>query len=313
MLSRRTHLSARTRISLAMLLLAAVSLPGCATTELYSRPEIQVLDRADAPEAGDGDRSGPGLKVMTLNLAHGRGDSFHQLLQKSATTRSNLDEVAAVLNELAPDIVALQEADAASFWSGRMDHVHYLASNGPFNRSVHATHADGLGVAYGTALVSRHELFHPEAITFDPALAITPKGFVVSTISWPGQPCLEVDIASVHLDFSSEETRRLQATALVETLAERNRPLILMGDFNTDWSNPDSALGLIATGLGLNAYRPDSTDMHTFPLTGARLDWILVSPELEFTSYEVLPDILSDHRAVIAKITLHQRPDSARR
>ena len=37
---------------------------------------------------------------------------------------------------------------------------------------------------------------------------------------------------------------------------------------------------------------------------GARLDWILVSPEFRFERYAVYPDIVSDHYAVAAVIAL---------
>ena len=33
-----------------------------------------------------------------------------------------------------------------------------------------------------------------------------------------------------------------------------------------------------------------------------RLDWILISEELEFVSYQVLPDIVSDHLPLIVEI-----------
>ena len=35
------------------------------------------------------------LRVMTLNMAHGRKDGWHQALQKRATIESNLDAVVA--------------------------------------------------------------------------------------------------------------------------------------------------------------------------------------------------------------------------
>lgn len=297
-------------IAAARVLAIAPLLAACATTELHAVPDIQIIANPGISRSSARDTPRPTLKVMTLNLAHGRGDSFHQLLQGAGTTLGNLDAIASFLHEEEPDVVALQEADAASFWSGSMDHVNYLASNGPFTRSVHATHADGMGLSYGTALVSRLELHQPEAVTFNPSLAITPKGFIVSSITWPGNPCTEIDIVSLHLDFSSEETRRLQAAQLVETLSKRNRPLILMGDFNTDWKNPDSTLEFIASELGLNAYEPDKMNMHTFPLTSSRLDWILISPQLDFEVYGVLSDVLSDHRAVVAEISLNTSPIS---
>ena len=56
------------------------------------------------------------LKVVTLNLAHGRRDAWRQALLKRATIRANLDEIVRILIHQQPDVVALQEADAQSLW-----------------------------------------------------------------------------------------------------------------------------------------------------------------------------------------------------
>ena len=67
------------------------------------------------------------MKVMTLNIAHGRKDGPNQVFQKARTIKSNLDEIAEVVNREKPDVLALQEADGPSIWSGGLDQVKYLA------------------------------------------------------------------------------------------------------------------------------------------------------------------------------------------
>ena len=42
--------------------------------------------------------------------------------------------------------------------------------------------------------------------------------------------------------------------------------------------------------------------MQTYVSRERRFDWILISNELEFISYRVLPDIISDHFAVVAEV-----------
>lgn len=80
--------------------------------------------------------------------------------------------------------------------------------------------------------------------------------------------------------------------------------MIVMGDFNTDWSHEGSAVRLITRELALNAYSPESQGLETFPWSGKRLDWILLSGELQFSSYRVVADVLSDHRGVVAEVRL---------
>ena len=294
-----------------VLLLLSLLLVSCTTTERHSEPPIHSHGAAGASERDSDDSRKATLRVMTLNMAHGRGHSFHQLLQSIDTTKANLDTIAALLKREAPDVVSLQEADSHSFWNGNFDHVAFLAEQGSFSQSVRGTHANGLGLAYGTALVAKLKLGNPEALTFDPGLSPVPKGFVVSTATWPGNECVKVDIVSVHLDFASEATRRKQATELVAHLHARNRPLIIMGDFNTGWQREDSAVRLIARELGMHTYQPNSKTLATFPTYGERLDWILVSPGISFHSYRIVRDLVSDHLGIVAELVVDRTcPDS---
>lgn len=87
-------------------------------------------------------------------------------------------------------------------------------------------------------------------------------------------------------------------------LEKRHHPLVVMGDFNSDWQEDQSVIKDLAKRLGLKTYRPESTSLGTYVKNGRRLDWILISKELGFASYKVLPDILSDHYVVVAELTL---------
>ena len=285
-------------------ILAVVFLQACAALDRRAVPEIQYFGVAEQALLQPLADAVPGLKVMTFNMAHGRGDSFHQLLQSTATTLTNLDAIALMLTREQADVVALQEADGASFWSGNFNHLAYLAERSSHSWAVNGRQVQGAGLSYGTALLSSLELQQPQAVTFDPSLSMIRKGFVVSTIDWPGQPGVQVDVVSVHLDFSSEFTRREQARELIAELQGRGRPVIVMGDLNTEWHHQDSTVRLITSELGLSAYSPDGQGLETFPFSGKRLDWILLSGELSFSSYRVMPDILSDHRGVVAEVVL---------
>ena len=303
---KQVSTAAWSRVLRVGLLLSVVSLQACASVELRSVPDIQSFGPSEEGWAHPVSSVDAGLKVMTLNMAHGRGNSFHQLLQATDTTLANLEAIAEMLNLQQADVVALQEADGPSFWSGNFNHVAYLAERSAHSWAVNGKQVDAIGLAYGTALLSSVELQQPQAITFDPSLSMIPKGFVVSTIDWPGQPTVQVDVVSVHLDFSSETTRRQQARELIAVMKHRQRPMIIMGDFNTDWHHEDSSVRLISDELALTAYSPDSQGLETFPFSGKRLDWILLSGELEFSSYHVLSDVLSDHRGVVADVVMNR-------
>ena len=288
---------------LALILL----LPSCATTELYSAPPVKSWQGSEIRDQESQSADLSGLRVMTLNVAHGRGTGFHQLLQYSGETLKNLDNIATLLNETVPDIIALQEVDGPSFWSGNFNHLEYLASRGLFTHSVQASHVDAIGLSYGTALMSRLNLSNPQAVTFDPSLSPVPKGFVVSTIRWPGRADIEIDVVSVHLDFASGSIRKKQVDELISVLRARNNRVVILGDLNAEWHQRGSAAQYLVEQLGLTTYQPDNRTLVTFPALGERLDWILISPDLEFLSCEIVGAGVSDHRGVVAELRLSSR------
>lgn len=246
------------------------------------------------------------LKFVTLNLAHGRKDAWHQALLRRSTIQANLNEIARILRQEQPDVVALQEADAPSLWSGRFDHIAYLSEKAGIPYFVLGEHMQRMKVAYGTALVSRHHLKETVSHQFSPSPPTLRKGMVMGAIRWPGQRQFSLDVVSVHLDFSRKSVRQRQAREVIGRLGDRRRPLVLMGDFNCSFGTKDRTLSMLARELRLQAYQPDATDMASFPLRNKRFDWIMISEEFVFLTHRTLSDVLSDHRAVVATLGLAQ-------
>lgn len=247
----------------------------------------------------------PTLKVMTLNLAHGRKDGINQLFKSTATIRQNLEEIATILDKHGADVVALQEADAPSFWSGGFDHVALLAEQASYPFYENSHQANSWFFSYGTALLSRVSLSGVMHHTFKPSPPTMNKGYTLGQIAWqPGaaEPVL-VDVVSVHIDFSRKSVREQQSAELGEMLAGRGNPLIILGDFNSDWTADEQVVRALAEHAELHVYRPDADDLPTYAGT-KRYDWILISRQLEFVSLEVLPDVLSDHSAIVAEIRM---------
>jgi endonuclease/exonuclease/phosphatase family metal-dependent hydrolase len=269
-------------------------------------PEVSVLPFPESRSSHQRVQNKPSLRVMTLNVAHGRKDGLHQVFQSSSTIKTNLEEVAAVLRQIEPDIVALQEADGPSVWSGNLNHVQRLAEDSAFQYAVLGEHAQAPWLINGTAILSTLPLDTPLSVTFSPTPPSWPKGFVLATVEWPGDSGTTVDIVSVHLDWSRPSVRDEQVDEIIQTLSQRENPLIVMGDFNCDWSTPDSALRRLARQLHLSAYEPEMLDHVTFPPRDSRYDWILISDELEFKNYRIVPHRISDHLAVVSEITFRE-------
>jgi endonuclease/exonuclease/phosphatase family metal-dependent hydrolase len=244
------------------------------------------------------------IRVMSLNLAHARRASFHQLFLGGNRVKENLNAIVALIDTEKPHVVALQEADGSSFWNGSFNHVEYLLKGSTLGYSLQGYHVKGMGLEYGTAILSESELTNRASYKLERATLTLPKGLVISTIKWPNRPAIEVDIISLHLDFLSEKTRIRQAKKVIELLKIRHRPMIIMGDFNTDWNAKDAVLKDFAKELDLITYQAENSKLITFPYSKRRFDWILVSDSFEFVSFSVLSDKVSDHRAIVAEIGL---------
>ena len=73
----------------------------------------------------------------------------------NGTTRQNLEEIADFLGNSGADLIALQEADAPSRWSGKFNHVDFLSEKSHYACRIHARHAQNYMYDFGTALLSR--------------------------------------------------------------------------------------------------------------------------------------------------------------
>ena len=124
----------------------------------------------------------PSLSVLTLNLAHGRKNAFNQMFQRTSTTRANLEDIADFLSHSGADVVALQEADSTSRWSGKFNHLEFISDKSPYPCQVHASHATKYMYDFGTALLSRVPYTQSLKHTFTPSPPTTNKGFLYQFI-----------------------------------------------------------------------------------------------------------------------------------
>ena len=143
------------------------------------------------------------------------------------------------------------------------------------------------------------------------------KGFTLGQIAWKfntEQEAVLIDIISIHLDFSRKSVRKQQLSEMRNFISERklkgqNHPMIIMGDFNSDWFAEEKVIQAFTEKGSFHVYKPQAKNLGSYKSTH-RLDWIIISKDLDFKSMDVLPDILSDHSAVIAEIVLKQQPEN---
>ncbi len=246
------------------------------------------------------------LRFFNLNIAHGRRNAPNKPYLRRHTAQRNLSAVADAVRELTPDVVALQEADGPSAWSGNFDHVATLARLTDLMDYYRGDHNRlGIGrfhLASGTALLARQPLLDPASHRFGMSWRDT-KGFVVATVVVPEWGHLAVDVVSVHLDFLVPSVRRKQILRMVDQLSERRRPLVVLGDLNCCWQREPRSMELLVRTLGLAAHEPGSREP-TYPAyrPRRRIDWILASSELRFNGYHTVDVPLSDHLVLVADV-----------
>lgn len=283
--------------------------------DAYTRPARLAFNPGPLPEGSPEEifarvprKEQGALRLFSLNVAHGRRTAANKPFLRRRTAQRNLDQIAQAVRGLTPDVVALQEADGPSSWSGNFDHVatlaeqthlidHYRGEHNPFRLGR-------LRLSSGTALLATQPLQDPSSHRFAVSWRDT-KGFVVATLTVPEWGGAEIDIVSVHLDFLIPRVRRQQILQLADRMLPRGRPIVVVGDLNCCWQWEPRSMRLLMETLGLEAFEPEAT-APTFPSKRPirRLDWVLVSRELTYDGYHTLPIPLSDHLGVVADLSL---------
>ena len=221
--------------------------------------------------------AGRTLRILTLNIAHGRGLSPYQGLHRSRTIERNLLRIVRLLQREQPDIVALQEADADSHWNQRIHLLDFLAREADYAHShlgIHNRRHGRLPLAYGNGLLARFPIENTDTQPFGQA-KLGEKGFLYSELAVPGG---HLPVVNLHLDFRSRQRRIDQVERLIDYLEARHLETgretyfapIICGDFNSRATKQrDAVRHLIGYLEGHCAYQLMPTGGKTFPVHSA--------------------------------------------
>jgi endonuclease/exonuclease/phosphatase family metal-dependent hydrolase len=160
------------------------------------------------------------LRVLTYNIHHGEGTD----------ERFDYERLAAVIEKLKPDIVALQEVDCGTARASGVDQAKLLAKL----RRMHYAFGQAMphqGGQYGEAVLSRFPIektfVHPLPYQLDRE----PRSAIEVVIAPPGIG--PISFVGTHLCHQSNELRTLQTQRLNQLFpAQKGNPVILAGDFN---------------------------------------------------------------------------------
>ncbi|MDX1494113.1 MAG: endonuclease/exonuclease/phosphatase family protein [Longimicrobiales bacterium] len=211
----------------------------------------------------------------------------------------DLERIAALIRDVDPDLVALQEIDSVTTRTGGVDQAAELGRLTGL-RPMYGRFMPYQGGAYGMALLSRWPVEEVENVRLPDGEE--PRTALSAVVRSPATG-RRLRLVGIHFYRTTEE-RMAQARALDEHLAGDTIPTVLAGDFN---SLPDSQ---VMAYLGRSWSIVDKGDDRlTFPSYGPEreIDFVLLRPEDRFQLLEsrLLDEpVASDHRPVVVEVAL---------
>jgi len=238
-----------------------------------------------APTAVSGE--GFPVRIMTYNLHNG------------FNTEANLDmeDIAQVIENSQPDIVALQEVSRGWVVSGRVDMLTWLSQrlDLPY---VFGPTADPF---WGNAILSRYPIVEYTLYDLPPRDLFVLRGFTVALIDLGNGDRLQVITTHYHHLEEDTDIRQLQSDAVIDFWDGAERT-VLLGDLNAQPNDPEMEM-LRQAGL-VDAMAGIEPPAYTYPSVNPerRIDYIWVSPDLRISDVWVPVSNASDHLPVVAEI-----------
>lgn len=226
------------------------------------------------------------LKVMTYNIQQAN----------DASGEKSLEQQLALIRQVDPDILGLQESDSARISLNNNDIVRYFASQLGFHVYYGPKTVTG---TYGTALLSKYPLENP--LTFFTYSDQDEIGTVQADIVVGDQ---RLTVFNVHPD-GSDQAMMVFAEALLQRAASQAR-VISIGDYNLRSNEaPYQLINKNYKNAWIDVY-PAGISTDGIDMSGEnRIDHIFVSPQLHVSDpvYLLPPDSHTDHPAHWATIS----------
>ncbi|MCB1691242.1 MAG: endonuclease/exonuclease/phosphatase family protein [Pseudomonadales bacterium] len=250
------------------------------------------------------------LRLITFNIAHGRGLSLYQGFHSARYIEQNLRKITKVLNDAEADFVAMQEVDEDSYWNKNINLLDVIRRETEYHHSyigINNTRSGPQNLSYGNAILSRHPISTRHNQPFAQT-RIGGKGFLYAEIAIGSAI---VPIVNIHLDFRSR-MRRVEQIEQVITFIEsqsgvngngRFQPIVC-GDFNCPARREGDAVHRLFDYLERDKhYTLLPEKARTFPayFPTRTIDFVFMPHRYRIRHARVLPVYVSDHRPVLVE------------
>ncbi|WDF69250.1 endonuclease/exonuclease/phosphatase family protein [Sphingobacterium oryzagri] len=230
------------------------------------------------------------VAILSFNIHHGNPPAQADSI--------NLEAVAKVIQESGADLVGIQEVDVRiprsnlvdqGFQLAKLTGMHYFFSKG----------IDFDGGEYGTLILSRHKIVGNRRYDLPMLVPSENRSLAIVDVQFPNGKI--ISFANVHLDLN-EENKIAQAEYITELGDWYDRPLILVGDFNTEPGG--KPLSILANYFTRNTSMNSATYPSDSPTS--EIDYIMLGKQTAFSwkTYKTIPSMTSDHLPVFAEIII---------
>lgn len=283
----------------------------------------------DSAKTNNSNTSIQTLRVGCYNIAHGRGGRYGATNWEGGNKAEKIErlrQIAHLLNSYRLDIVALNEVDFSSIWSGHIDQARIIAEEVGYPYIVEQRNLNMaisfVSIRFGNAILSEYPisgttfLDYPNPSELIELFSGGYKEGVAAVVDLPDDS--QIQIVAVHLEVGSETIRVASARMILDLQQQSVIPTIVLGDFNTaargypgfhEDADGNNAIDLLVASPQLTTIPqglPLDPKHLTFPSEKPDrvIDWIFVSPPWQIREKQVLSSDLSDHLPVIAELTV---------
>lgn len=237
------------------------------------------------------------MRLVVYNIRYGTGTglSYHLPVPFSGSFRNSQErfkDIKKFLNKLNPDIMGLVEVDGGSYRHGGTCQAQAIASfmggESSFTVKYRGPNISRIPIlkSQGNAVISRINSLY--SVSHDLERGMKRNALEVSFENF--------SLVLVHLPLG-RASRSYQLEKLKSIYMSRKKPMIIAGDYNT--LNGSHELDHLIGETGLKSANTDG--IPTFPCKKPRkeLDFILTSPDIHISNFDIPEVDLSDHLPLV--------------